>query len=87
MATPARSIRVRSSSIGPAPRLGSRYQPRPLRFICRQDLGDCRLKVYAIATPGRAPRTELVEATLATAVKALPPVSDDCTRHRLRYRS
>jgi hypothetical protein len=77
VATPTQIIRVHSSRIRPAPRLGSRYEPRPLRFIRRQDLGDWRLKVYGIATPGRAPRTELVEATLAAAVKALPPISDD----------
>src|SRR5580700_5649348 len=53
----------RAAEIGPAPRLGSPYQPRPLRFIRREDLGAWRLKVYGIATPGRAPRRELVEAT------------------------
>jgi hypothetical protein len=67
----------RAAEIGPAPRLGSPYQPRPLRFIRREDLGAWRLKVYGIATPGRAPRRELVEATLDCARKVLPPIDPD----------
>jgi hypothetical protein len=48
------------------------YQPRPARFIRLERLGDWRLKLYGIATPGRAPRAALVEATLARAAAALP---------------
>ncbi len=66
-----------AAGIGSAPRLGSPYEPRPLRFIRRQQLGNWRLKIYGIATPGRTPRSELVEATLACAGKVLPPIDDD----------
>jgi len=66
-----------SASIEPAPRLGDAHRPRPLRFIRRQDLGPWRLKVYGIATPGRAPRGELVEATLACAAEVLPEIRPD----------
>ena len=62
---------------GPAPKLGDAYRPRPLRFIRRQDLGDWRLKVYGIAMPGKSPRPELVEATLARAEKVLPEIGPD----------
>jgi hypothetical protein len=48
------------------------YRPRPLRFIRQQQLGDWRIKVYGIATPGREPRAELVEATVALAGAVLP---------------
>jgi len=48
------------------------YRRRPLRFIGRERLGDWRIKVYGIALPGRAPRPELVEATLSLAAEALP---------------
>jgi hypothetical protein len=48
-----------------------------LRFIRRQDLGDWRIKVYGIATPGRAARSELVEATVARAADVLPPIDED----------
>ncbi len=48
------------------------YRRRPLRFIGRERLGDWRLKLYGIALPGRAPRPELVDATLALAAEALP---------------
>src|SRR5262245_21562061 len=48
------------------------YRRRPLRFIGRERLGDWRIKVYGIALPGRAPRPELVEATLAHAAEVLP---------------
>jgi hypothetical protein len=62
---------------GPAPKLGDAYQARPLRFIRRQDLGDWRLKVYGIAMPGKTPRAELVEATIARAEKVLPDIGPD----------
>jgi hypothetical protein len=48
------------------------YRPRPLRFIRQQQLGDWRIKIYGIATPGRTPRAELVEATVALADEVLP---------------
>ena len=48
------------------------YRPRHLRFIRRQDLGDWRIKVYAIATFGRAARSELVEPAVTLAARTLP---------------
>ena len=63
-----------SDAVGPAPRLGDAYRPRRLRFIRHQRIGDWRLKVYGIATPGKTPRNELVEATLSCAGKALPAI-------------
>jgi len=77
MATPASRAGSHAAEIGPAPRIGDAYRPRPLRFIRRQQLGDWRLKVYGIATPGRSPRSELVEATLACASQVLPPIDHD----------
>jgi hypothetical protein len=61
------------------PRMGSLYQPRPVRFIRLEQRGDWRLKVYGIATPGRAPRPELVVAAmdLAGVVLPDPAVSDE----------
>ena len=49
------------------------YRPRSLRFIRRQDLGDWRMKVYAIAADIEAgARPELVEATVDLARRVLP---------------
>jgi hypothetical protein len=48
------------------------HRPRPLRFIRYEQLGDWRIKVYGIATPGRTPRAALVEATVACAAAVLP---------------
>ncbi|SED12624.1 hypothetical protein SAMN05519104_2850 [Rhizobiales bacterium GAS188] len=73
----AQNAESHSSGIGPAPRLFGVYRKRPLRFIRHEQLGDWRLKVYGIATPGRAARPELVEATLEQARKVLPPIDDD----------
>jgi hypothetical protein len=72
-----------SAQIDPAPRLGNPHRPRPLRFIRRQDLGDWRIKVYGIATPGREPRGELVEATVSLAAKIVPPIDED--RHGIGF--
>jgi len=77
MATPSSRASHASLGIGPAPRLGDAYRPRPLRLIRRQRLGDWRLKVYGIATPGRTPRSELVEATVARAGEVLPAIDAD----------
>ena len=61
------------------PRMGSPYRPRPVRFIRLEQRGDWRLKLYGIATPGRAPRPELVAAAMDLAPVALPQpaMSDD----------
>lgn len=67
----------RSATNQAAPRLGDEYQPRPLRFIKRVEFGQWRLKVYGIATPGRVPRPELVDAALARAAEVLPPIDRD----------
>jgi hypothetical protein len=75
---PADSLQSRhSTQIGPAPRLGDAYRPRRLRFIRRQQMRDWRLKVYGIATPGKTPRSELVEATLGCAERVLPAIEPD----------
>lgn len=48
------------------------YRPRHLRFIRRQDIGDWRMKVYAISLLGQTARPELVEATMGIARQVLP---------------
>lgn len=49
------------------------YRPRSLRFIRRQDLGEWRMKVYAIAADvARGARPELIEATVDLARRVLP---------------
>ena len=49
------------------------YRPRSLRFIRRQDIGEWRMKVYAIAADiDRGARPELVEATVDLARRVLP---------------
>jgi len=52
--------------------LAGRYEPRPARFIRPERLGDWRLKLYGIATAGREPRPELVEAAMSLAPFAFP---------------
>src|SRR5579862_148550 len=55
------------------------YRPRHLRFIRRQDLGEWRMKVYAITTFGRTARSELVKPAISLAARTLPhpAISDD----------
>ncbi|MGH3034940.1 MAG: isochorismatase [Gaiellaceae bacterium] len=55
------------------------YEPRPIRFIRREDIDDWRLKLYGIALAGNEAREELVAATrdLAAAILPRPAVSDD----------
>lgn len=59
--------------------LEARYEPRPIRFIRREDIDGWRLKLYGIALAGNEPREELVAATrdLAAAILPRPAVSDD----------
>jgi len=52
--------------------LGPGYEPRSLRFIRPEQLGDWRLKVYGIATVSHMPRPALVEATVDLARTVLP---------------
>ena len=61
-----------ATPVAAPPRLGDKYQPRPVRFIRREQQGDWRLKVYGIATPGRTPRPELVAAAMELAPTVLP---------------
>jgi hypothetical protein len=77
--TSARHLTDSSTAVVEPPRLGDSYQPRPVRFIRLERQGDWRLKVYGIATPGRAPRAELVAAAvkLAGVVLPEPAVSDE----------
>jgi hypothetical protein len=48
------------------------YEPRTIRFIRREDIGDWRLKVYGIGTHAPDARPEFVAATLEAAREALP---------------
>jgi hypothetical protein len=48
------------------------YQPRTIRFIGREDLGNWRLKVYGIGTHAPDARPEFVAATLDAAREVLP---------------
>lgn len=61
------------------PGLSGPYRQRHVRFIRQEQMGDWRLKLYGIATPGRTPRAELVDAamSLAPAVFPQPALSDD----------
>lgn len=69
-----------STAERPAPGSVAFYQPRPCRFIRHERLGDWRVKVYGIATPGRMPRPALVDATVALAASALPADADAAGR-------
>jgi hypothetical protein len=57
---------------GPATGAVAFYQPRSARFIRIARLGDWRVKIYGIATPGRTPRPALVDATVDLAAATLP---------------
>jgi hypothetical protein len=59
--------------------LGRPYEPRPIRFIRREDVDGWRLKLYGIAMAGKEPREEFVAATrdLAASILPRPAVSDD----------
>jgi hypothetical protein len=48
------------------------YEPRTVRFIRREDVGDWRLKVYGIGTHVPDARPEFVAATVDAARAALP---------------
>jgi hypothetical protein len=48
------------------------YQPRSIRFIGREDLGEWRIKVYGIGTHATDARPEFVAATLDKAREVLP---------------
>jgi hypothetical protein len=56
------------------------HRPRPARLIRREEIHGWRMKIYGIATPGRAPRADLVEETVAKASQVLPDpaMGDDC---------
>ena len=49
------------------------YEPRTIRFIRREDLGEWRLKIYGIGTHAPDARPDFVDATLAAARTVLPP--------------
>ncbi|HEV8580623.1 MAG TPA: isochorismatase [Thermoanaerobaculia bacterium] len=61
------------------PGLATPYKTRHVRFIRPETVGDWRLKLYGIATHGRTPRPELVDAAmkLAPEVFPQPALSDD----------
>jgi hypothetical protein len=65
---------VLQAPLGAAAFLGAAgpYEPRPLRFLRRERIGDWRLKVYGIAASADAPRAELVDATVEVAADVLP---------------
>jgi hypothetical protein len=48
------------------------YEPRTIRFIRDERIGDWRMKVYGIGTHAPDPRPEFVAATLDAARGALP---------------
>src|SRR5262245_51327482 len=48
------------------------HEPRTVRFIRREDLGDWRVKVYGIGTHAPDARPEFVDATVDAARDALP---------------
>lgn len=48
------------------------YEPRTIRFIRREELGDWRLKVYGIGTHAPDARPEFVDATVEAAITVLP---------------
>jgi hypothetical protein len=53
------------------------HEPRPIRFLRLEQVGDWQLKVYGIALPGREPREELVEATLRLAPDVFAEADED----------
>ena len=53
------------------------HEPRPIRFLRLEQVGDWQLKVYGIALPGREPREELVEATLRLAPDVFAEAGED----------
>jgi hypothetical protein len=59
--------------------LGRPYEPRPIRFIRREDVDGWRLKLYGITMAGKEPREEFVAATrdLADSILPRPAVSGD----------
>ena len=61
----------------PAAELVAPHQPRPIRFMRMEQVGDWRLKLYGIALPGREPREELVEATLRLAPDVFAEAGDN----------
>lgn len=78
--TAARPPAAAHGAASPVPGGVAFYRPRPARFIRRERLGDWRIKIYGIATPGRTPRPQLIEATVAHAAAALPTPADACGR-------
>ena len=70
---------ARTERAAPTVSLAGPYEPRPIRFIRREDVDGWQLKLYGIALAGKEPREELVTATrdLAASVLPRPAVSDD----------
>lgn len=59
--------------------LAAPYEPRPIRFIRREDVDGWQLKLYSITMWGKEPREEFVTATrdLAASILPRPAASDD----------
>ena len=74
-----------SAELGPDFRIDVPYQTRPVRFIRREDVGDWRIKVYGIATPGKTPRAELVDAAVALAHDVFPQPAREDDRHGIGF--
>jgi hypothetical protein len=70
---------VANGVLGSTGGLGRPYEPRPVRFVRREDVDGWRLKLYGIALAGNEPRSELVAATreLAATILPRPAVSDN----------
>ena len=61
------------------------HQARPIRFIERRQMGQWRLKFYGIATAGRVPRAELLEAAMDLAPKVFPRPASGDGRHGIGF--
>jgi hypothetical protein len=57
--------------------LANAYHPRQGTFVATEQLGDWRLKLYALAATEQGVRPALVERTRELAAASLPPVDED----------
>jgi hypothetical protein len=73
------------AELGPDFRIDVPYRTRPVRFIRNEDVGGWRIKVYGIATPGNAPRAELVDAAVELAREVFPQPALEDDRHGIGF--
>jgi hypothetical protein len=66
-------------------RLAGPHQPRPIRFVRPERVGDWRLKLYTIATHGAEPRAALVDETLRRAPAIFPVAARADGRHGIGF--